>query len=60
MQHCVLKIIYVLRCLYVAYVAVSVLVATTHRNVYFNAWATVTALRALFVLFRTLLVATVS
>ena len=45
----------------VASVAVDVLVAYTHRNVYFHfiAWATVSALRALFVLFRTLLVATV-
>ena len=39
-------------------VAVNVLVAYTRRNVYFIAWATV-QLRALFVLFRTLLVATV-
>jgi len=48
--------------LYVVYVAVNVLVAYTDRNVYFIAWATesVSALCALFALFQTLLVATVS
>jgi len=40
-------------------VVVNVLVANTHRNVYFIGWATVSARRALFVLLRTVLVATV-
>ena len=44
---------------YVASVVVNVLVASTHRNVYFIAWTTVSALRVLSVLFLTLLVATV-
>ena len=38
-------------CFYVASAAVNVLVAYTQRNVYFIAWATVSALRALFVMF---------
>ena len=46
-------------CFYVAHIPVNVLVAHTDRNVHFIAWATVSELHALFVLFRTLLVATI-
>jgi len=42
-------------CFYVAYVTMNILVAYTHRNGYFMVWATVSALCALFVLFRALL-----
>ena len=47
-------ILHVFVLFYVASVIVNVLVANTRRNVYFIAWATVSALRAPFVLFRIL------
>ena len=53
------RILHVLCCFYASSVVVNVLVVNTHRNVYFIAWATVSAFSVLFLLFRTLLVATV-